>query len=59
MTAMMMAGQCTPHFLFRKTEKKMGGASWLDKPLGGSQTLLAAVRRPISCYPRWSLRPSK
>ena len=40
-------GPCTARFLFRKTEKKMGGASWLDKPLGGSQTLLAAVRRPL------------
>ena len=25
-------GPCTARFLFRKTEKKMGGASWPDKP---------------------------
>ena len=43
-------GPCTARFLFHKMEKKMGGASWLGKPPGGSQTLLAAVRRPA--FPR-------
>ena len=41
-------GPCTARFLFRKTEKKMGGASWLDKPPCGSRDPVAAVRRPVS-----------
>ncbi len=39
-----------PVFFSDKTEKKMGGASPLDKPPGGSQTTVAAVRRPIQSY---------
>ena len=41
-------GPCTARFLFRKTEKKMGGASPLDKPPCGSRDPVAAVRRPVS-----------
>ena len=37
-----------PVFFSGKTEKKMGGASSLDKPPGGSQPPVAAVRRPKS-----------
>ena len=37
-----------PVFFSGKTEKKMGGASWLDKPLCGSRDPVAAVRRPVS-----------
>ena len=39
-------GPCTARFLFRKTEKKMGGASRWTSPPGGSQTPEAAGRRP-------------
>ena len=40
-------GPCTARFLFHKMEKKMGGASPLDKPPAGADTPLAAVRRPL------------
>ena len=53
-------------FLFWNDKREMGGASWLDKPPGGSQTSEAAVRRPIpfqgvpnAIQLRCSLRPSR
>ena len=46
-------------FSFPQDGKENGGCIPLDKPPGGSQTPEAAVRRPISCYPRWSVRPSR
>ena len=39
-------GPCTARFLFRKTEKKMGGASPLDKPPCGSR--IPRGRRPAA-----------
>ena len=39
-------GPCTARFLFRKTEKKMGGCIPLDKPPCGSRDPVAAGRRP-------------
>ena len=47
------------HSLFVKNKKRMGGAPLWEQPPGGSQTPVAAVRRPISCYPRWSVRPNR
>ena len=52
-------GPCTARFLFRKTEKKMGGCIPLDKPPCGSRDPVAAVRRPVTHQSRWSLRPSR
>ena len=48
-------GPCTARFLFRKTEKKMGGASPLDKPPCGSR--IPRGRRPAArispgCVPK-------
>ena len=40
-------GPCTARFLFGKTEKKMGGASPLDKPPAGAESPAAAVRWPL------------
>ena len=48
-----------PVFFSAKTEKKMGGASPLDKPPAGAESPVAAVRRPISGYLRLSLRPTR
>ena len=45
--AVFSFGPCTARFLFHKMEKKMGGASPLDKPPAGADTPLAAVRRPL------------
>ena len=47
------------HSLFVKNKKRMGGAPLWEQPPGGSQTPEAAVRRPLSCYPRWSVRPNR
>ena len=44
--AVFSFGPCTARFLFHKMEKKMGGASPLDKPPCGSRDPVAAVRRP-------------
>ena len=40
-----------PVFFSGKTEKKMGGASWLDQPPAGADTPVAAVRRPHRIRP--------
>ena len=45
--AVFSFGPCMARFLFHKMEKKMGGASPLDKPPAGADTPLAAVRRPL------------
>ena len=58
-------GHCTgarPSDFFSSTGR--GAFSFCQEPLweqppGGSQTPVAAVRRPISCYPRWSVRPNR
>ena len=46
-------------FSFPQDGKENGGCIPLDKPPAGAETPVAAVRRPISCYPRWSVRPSR
>ena len=46
-------------FSFPQDGKENGGCIPLDKPPAGAETTVAAVRRPISCYPRWSVRPSR
>ena len=40
-------------------QKRNGGCIPLDKPPAGAESPEAAVRRPISCHPRWSLRPTR
>ena len=46
-------------FLFWQDKREMGGASRRTSPLAGAKSPVAAVRRPISCYPRWSVRPNR
>ena len=42
-------GPCTARFLFHKMEKKMGGASWMDKPPAGADTPEAAAAAARIC----------
>ncbi len=55
--AVFSFGPCTARFLFHKMEKKMGGASPLDKPPCGSRDPVAAVRRPASSAQRMFTGP--
>ena len=52
-------GPCTARFSFGKTKEKWGVHPGWTSPPAGAGIPVAAVRRPISCYPRWSLRPTR
>ena len=52
-------GPCTARFSFGKTKEKWGVHPGWTSPPCGSRDPVAAVRRPIPCYPLWSLRPSR
>ena len=45
--------------LFGATKKRMGGASRRTSPLREQRSPRPPRRRPISCYPRLSLRPTR
>ena len=55
--AVFSFGPCTAHFLFHKMEKKMGGASPLDKPPAGADTPLAAATAAPPPPAQPSIRP--
>ena len=46
-------------FSFPQEGKENGGCIPLDQPPVGAESPVAAGRRPIPCYPRTSLRPSR
>ncbi len=46
-------------FSFPQEGKENGGCIPLDQPPAGAESPVAAGRRPIPCYPRTSLRPSR
>ena len=46
-------------FSFPQDGKENGGCIPLDQPPAGAESPVAAGRRPIPCYPRTSLRPSR
>ena len=52
-------GPCTARFSFGTTKEKWGVHPGWTSPPCGSRDPVAAVRRPIPCYPLWSLRPSR
>ena len=52
-------GPCTARFSFGKTKEKWGVHPGWTSPPAGAGIPVAAVRRPISCYPRLSLRPTR
>ncbi len=52
-------GPCTARFSFGKAKEKWGVHPAGQAPLREQESPVAAVRRPIPCYPLWSLRPSR
>ena len=46
-------------FSFWRNQKENGGRIPPDKPPAEAESPEAAGRRPISCYPRLSLRPTR
>ena len=46
-------------FSFPQEGQENGGCIPLDQPPAGAESPVAAGRRPIPCYPRTSLRPSR
>ena len=52
-------GPCTARFSFGKAKEKWGVHPAGQAPLREQESPVAAVRRPLLCYPLWSLRPSR